>query len=141
MLREASPPVEDATPPVTGRARVRQGLRILAVAMNVMLFLAGLYFQAHPRDRRDLWTAGGVAGIALVNSASLTFSQGGPEGARRVTRLRRIALYANTILAAVAAVIVVLAALRGVQQAALHGALLLVPPLVTVAALRRYPPG
>jgi hypothetical protein len=109
--------------------------------MNAVLFGAGLYFQAHPRDRRDLWTAGGVAGIAVVNSGALAFSRRGPEGARRVTRLRRIALLANTILLAVASVIVVFSALRDLRQALLHGALLLLPPLVTVVALRRLPPG
>jgi len=31
-----------------------------------------LYFQAHPRDRHDLWSAGGVAAVALVNSAALS---------------------------------------------------------------------
>lgn len=139
MLRDAGPPVEGATPSLTGRARARRGLRVLALALNAVLFLAGLYFQAHPHDRRDLWTAGGVAGIALVNSASLTLP--GDDGGRRVVRLRRIALYANTILVAVAAVIVAFSALRDLRQALLHGALLLVPPLVTVAALRRYPRG
>jgi hypothetical protein len=68
-------------------------------------------------------------------------SQRGPESARRLARLRRIALLANTILLGVAAVIVFLAAMRDLRQALLHGALLLVPPLVTVVALRRCPPG
>jgi hypothetical protein len=140
MLREASPAVEDGTPSVNGRARARRGLRLVAVAMNVVLFATGLYFQAHPHDRRDLWTAGGVAGIALVNTAALTFRRP-PAGVRRVTRLWRIALFANTILMVVAAAIVFLSAQRGVGQAVLHGALLLVPPLVTLAALRRNPPG
>jgi len=141
MHHDASPALRDATPSVTGRTRARRGLRLVAIASNVVLFTAGLYFQAHPRDRRDLWAAGGVAGIALLNSAALAFSERGPESARRVTRLRRIALLANTILLAVAAVIVFLAALRDLRQAILHGALLLVPPLVTVVALRRYPTG
>ncbi len=141
MLREVSPTFEGGTPSVTGRTRARRGLRLVAVMLNVVLFGAGLYFQAHPRDRRDLWTAGGVAGVAVLNSAALTVSRQGPAGTHLVDRLRRIALLANTILLAVAAVIVTLAALREWRYAVLHGAMLLVPPLLTLVALRRYPAG
>ena len=141
MLREAIPAMEGRTPSLSARTRARRGLRLVAVALNVVLFGTGLYFQAHPHDRRDQWTAGGVAGVALVNTAALTIPRGGPEGARRVGRLRRIALYANTILLAVAAVIVVLSASRDLRMAVLHGVMLLVPPLLTVVALRRYPHG
>jgi hypothetical protein len=108
--------------------------------MNFVLFAAGLYFQAHARDKRDLWTSGGVAGVAVLNSAALTVSREGPA-TRLVDRLRRIALYANTILLAVAAAIVVLATLRDWQYALLHGTMLFVPPLLTLLALRRYPQG
>jgi hypothetical protein len=138
---DASPAVEDGSPSVTVRTRARRGLRLLAVLMNFVLFGAGLYFQGHSRDKRDLWTAGGVAGVAVLNSAALTISRRGPAGTRVVDRLRRIALFANTILLAVAAVIVVLSALRDWQYALLHGTMLFVPPLVTLLALRRYPHG
>ena len=74
--------------------------------LNVVLFGAGLYFQAHPRDRHDLWSAGGVAAVAIVNSAALTVPTRGRAGAHFVARLRRIALFANTLLLATAAVIV-----------------------------------
>ena len=50
-------------------------------------------------------------------------------------------MFANTILLAVAALIVALSALRDWQYAALHGAMLFVPPLLTLLALRRYPHG
>ena len=140
MHHEASPAVEDGSPSVTRRTRARRGIRLLAVLMNVVLFAAGLYFQAHARDKRDLWTAGGVAGVAVLNSAALTVSREGPVS-RLVDRLRRIALFANTILLAVAAVIVALSALRDWQYALLHGTMLFVPPLMTLLALRRYPHG
>jgi hypothetical protein len=55
--------------------------------------------------------------------------------------LRRVALILNTLLLASATLIVALAALRNLRYAAFHGALLLVPPLVTLLALRRYPQG
>ncbi len=140
MRPEASPRIEGGSPSVTGRTRVRRGLRLLAVLMNFVLFAAGLYFQAHARDRRDLWTAGGVAGVAVLNSAALTVSRVG-RTARVVDRLRRIALFANTILLTVAAAIVALSTLRDWQYALLHGTMLFVPPLVTVLALRQYPHG
>lgn len=137
---EVIPAVEGGSPTVTGRTRARRGLRLLAILMNFVLFAAGLYFQAHARDKRDLWTAGGVAGVAVLNSAALTVSREGAT-ARLVGRLRRIALLANTILLAVAAAIVVLSTLRDWQYALLHGTMLFVPPLLTVLALRRYPHG
>ena len=108
--------------------------------MNFVLFAAGLYFQARARDKRDLWTAGGVAGVAVLNSAALTVSREGLAN-RLVGRLRRIALFANTILLAVAAAIVVFSTLRDWQYALLHGTMLFVPPLLTLLALRRYPHG
>ncbi len=141
MLFEASRAVDGRTPSVTPRTRARRGLRLVAVVLNVVLFATGLYFQAHPLDRHDLWSAGGVAAVAIVNSAALTVSRRGPVGERFVTRLRRIALFANTLLLSVAVVIVVLSALRDWRHAVLHGALLLVPPLLTVVALRHYPHG
>jgi hypothetical protein len=139
MLYESSPAIDSEPARVTGRTRVRRRVRLLAVLLNVVLFGAGLYFQAHPHDRRDLWAASGVAAVALLNSGALSFS---PErfGARFVARLRRIALFANALLLAAAVVIAALSTLRDWRQAVLHG-MLVVPPLLTSVALRRYPRG
>ena len=76
--REASP--AKRAPALTARTRARRRLRLVAVLLNVALFGAGLYFQAHPRDRHDLWSAGGVAAVAIVNSAALSVSHAGPRG-------------------------------------------------------------
>jgi hypothetical protein len=107
------------------------------VILNVLLFGIGLYFEVHPRDRGDVWSAGGVAAVAVLNSAALTLPALGGAGSRFVRRLRRIALIANTLLLVAAAGIVFLEALGDGRHAAIHGAALIVPPLVTVAALRR----
>ena len=141
MHREASPEGAADTRPETSRTRARRRLRLLAVLLNVALFAAGLYFQAHPRDRHDLWSAGGVAAVAIVNSASLTVPRRGAVSEHFVLRLRRIALLANTLLLAAASVIVLLSALRDWRHAVLHALTLAVPPLLTVIALRRYPQG
>jgi len=139
MHREASPDRE--TTALTSRTWARRRLRLLAVLLNVVLFGAGLYFQAHPRDRHDLWSAGGVAAVAIVNSAALSVPTRGRAGARFVVRLRRIALFANTLLLVTAAVIVALSAMRDWRPAVLHGVALAVPPLLTIVALRRLPHG
>jgi len=139
MHREASPDRE--TTALTSRTWARRRLRLLAVILNVVLFGAGLYFQAHPRDRHDLWSAGGVAAVAIVNSAALSVPTRGRAGARFVVRLRRIALIANTLLLVTAAVIVALSAMRDWRHAVLHGVALAVPPLLTIVALRRLPHG
>ena len=141
MDRAASPAGGDETPALTPRTRARRRLRLLAVLLNVALFGAGLYFQAHPRDRHDIWSAGGVAAVAVVNSAALSVPTRDRAGGRFVLRLRRIALLANTLLLLTAAVIVVLSALRDWRHAVLHGVALGVPPLLTIVALRRYPHG
>jgi hypothetical protein len=111
------------------------------VLLNAVLFGAGLYFQANARDRHDVWSAGGVAAVAIVNSASLTVPRRGPASERFVRRLRRIALFANTLLLATAVVVVALSALRDWRHAVLPGVALAVPPLLTIVALRRYPHG
>ena len=139
MHREAIRDPE--TTPLTPRTRARRRLRLVAVLLNVALFGAGLYFQAHPRDRHDLWSAGGVAAVAIVNSAALSVPTRGRAGGHFVARLRRIALFANTLLLVTAAVIVLLSALRDWRHAVLHGVALGVPPLLTILALRRYPHG
>jgi peptidoglycan/LPS O-acetylase OafA/YrhL len=128
--------VERATP----RTRARQLLRATALLANLALFAAGLYFEAHPRDRSDRWSAAAVAAVAVLNSAALSVPMRG-RSESVVRRLRRVALILNTLLLASATLIVALAALRDVGYAAFHGVLLLVPPLVTMLALRRYPPG
>jgi len=139
MHSAASPDRE--TPALTSRTRARRRLRLLAVLLNVVLFGTGLYFQAHPRDRHDLWSAGGVAAVAIVNSAALSVPTRGRAGARFVVRLRRIALFANTLLLVTAAVIVALSPMRDWRHAVLHGVALAVPPLLTIVALRRLPHG
>lgn len=141
MHCEASPAVNGEALPLTGRTRARRRLRLVAVLLNLALVGAGLYFQAHPRGRVDLWAAGGVAAVALVNSAALAVSRRGPAGESFVARLRRIALFANALLLAAASVLVALSALRGWRHAVLHGVMLLFPPLITIVALRRYPRG
>ncbi len=112
----------------------------IAVAMNVLLFGVGVYFELHPHDRHDLWSAAGVAAVALLNSAALTVPATAPASVRFVARLRRIALIANSLLLLTAALIVALEALLDGRHAALHGVALVVPPLLTIAALRRLPP-
>ena len=82
-----------------------------------------------------------MAVVALVNSAALTVSRRGRVGGSFVVRLRRIALFANTLLLAAAFVIVALSAFRDWRHAVLHGVMLLFPPLLTIVALRRYPHG
>jgi VanZ family protein len=122
------------------RTRARRLLRGAAVAANLALFGAGLYFEAHPRDRSDRWSAAAVAAVALINSAALSVPARDRRGERFVRRLRRVALILNTLLLASALVIVAIATQRGARYAAFH-AVLAVPPLVTILALRRYPQG
>jgi hypothetical protein len=129
------------SPSLTTRTRARRRLRLVAALLNVALFAAGLYFEMHPRDRGDQWSAGGVAAVAVLNSAALTVPTRGRAGGHLVTRLRRIALFANTLLLAAAVMIVGLSALRDWRHAVLHGVALAVPPLLTILALRRYPHG
>jgi hypothetical protein len=141
MHGEASPTLNGEIPSLTARTRARRRLRLLAVLLNFGLFGSGLYFQAHPRDRHDIWSAGGVVAVAIVNSAALTVPSRGRFGGRFVLRLRRIALFANTLLLTTAVVIVALSALRDWRHAVIHGVALGVPPLLTFVALRRYPHG
>ncbi len=106
-----------------------------AIAVNGALFAVGVYFEMHPRDRHDVWSAGGVAAVAVLNSAAVTVPF--EPGTRRfVKRVRRIALFANRILVPTALALVVLEALHDVRHAGWHGAALLIPPLVTLQALR-----
>lgn len=125
----------------SGRTRARRLLRGAAVLANLTLFLAGLYFEAHPRDRSDRWSAAAVAAVAVINSAVLSVPTRDRQSERLLLRLRRVALILNTLLIASAIVIVALASDRGLRYAGFHALLLLAPPLVTVLALRRSPPG
>ncbi|HSD67668.1 MAG TPA: hypothetical protein VLF95_13260 [Vicinamibacteria bacterium] len=140
MHDEASPAAADVGPAPSARTRARRRLRRLAVVLNLVLFGSGLYFQAHPRDRVDLWSAGGVVAVAIVNAAALTLPRRS-AGRRLVARLQRIALFANALLLGTACVVVVLSAFRDWHHAVLHGVMLVVPPLLTIVALRRFPHG
>jgi len=115
--------------------RRRDWRKIAAVLLNAVLFGVGVYFEMRPRDRRDVFSAAGVAAVAVVNSAALTVPAIG-LAARFVARLRRIALFANSMLLPLAATIVVLEGLQDWRQVALHFGALVMPPVVTLAALR-----
>ena len=120
--------------------RPRTRLKVIAVLLNAVLFAVGVYFEMHPRDRHDLWSAAAVAGVAVLNSAALTLVPGPYMSARFVPRLRRIATIANSLLLAAALVLVGFEAYVDLEHATLHGVAFLVPPLLTIAALRRLPP-
>jgi hypothetical protein len=122
------------------RIPLRRGIVAIAALLNVVLFAVGVYFELHPRDRHDVWSAAGVAAVALLNSAALTVPPGGPVSVRFVTRLRRIALIANSLLLLAALLIVTLEAFLEWRRAMLHGVALVVPPLLTIVALRRLRP-
>lgn len=97
----------------------------------------GAYFEVHPRDREDAWSAAGVAAVALLNSAALTLPADGGEASRHsIRRLRRIARIANRLLLLVAVLVVALEVLNGWSHALLHGTALVLPPLFTLLALR-----
>ena len=119
------------------RARGRGPLLAAAVLLNVALFGIGVYFERHPRDSHDRWSAAGVAAVALLNSAALTVPPSRTAGARFIGRARRIAFLANSLLLFVALLIVGIEALIDARLATLHGVALGVPPLLTIAALRR----
>jgi hypothetical protein len=121
-------------------ARTRSGLNTVAVLLNAVLFMVGVYFELHPRDRHDLWSAAAVAGVAVLNSAALTLRPGAYVGARFVPRLRRIAFIANSLLLLVALLIVGLEVYLDWGHATLHGIALILPPLLTITALRRLGP-
>ncbi len=108
--------------------------RAAAVSLNAMLFLFGVYSEAHPRDRRDLWSAAAIAGVAVINSAALTVPAIGVV-ARFVMRLRRIAVWVNGLLIPLALGVVTVEGLHDWKQIALHVAALLVLPIVTLTAL------
>jgi hypothetical protein len=109
----------------------------VAVLLNALLFVVGVYFEIHPRDRSDVWAAAGVAAVALLNSAALTVrGQRGRLG-RAVVRLRRIALIANTLFLIAAGAIVAVQSLGDSEHTVLLATALVLPPLITLAALVR----
>jgi hypothetical protein len=111
-------------------------LRWTAVLLNVLMFAIGVYFEIHPQDRHDVWSAGAVAGAAVLNSAMLTV-RGSAGGRHVLRRLRRITLIVNGLLLGTALLIAVLETLVDPSHAVGLGAALVLPPLVTIAALRR----
>jgi peptidoglycan/LPS O-acetylase OafA/YrhL len=110
-------------------------LKTIALLLNLGLFAMGLYFELHPRDREDAWSAAGVAAVALLNSAALTVEAGAGEASRRIYRLRRVATIANALILLVAAAIVAFEAVNDSSHALVHGAALVLPPLFTLLAL------
>jgi hypothetical protein len=117
----------------------RRGLLGLAVLLNLVLFAIGVYFEVHPQDRHDRWSAAGVASIGVLNSAALSVPPGRALSSRFLFRLRRIALIANSLLLVMAALFVALQALRHWDYVATHAAALLLPPVVTLLALPHAP--
>jgi 4-amino-4-deoxy-L-arabinose transferase-like glycosyltransferase len=116
-------------------------LKWLAVALNVALFAVGLYFEVHPRDRHDVWSAAGVGAVAVLNSAALTMGARGRAGRGLRRRLRRIVLIANGLLAATGLFLLWVEAVHDGWRGVARGLVLVVPPILTIAALEREPPG
>jgi hypothetical protein len=112
----------------------------IAVLVNAALFAVGVYFEVHPRDRSDTWSAAGVATAALLNSAALTVPPSRAAGARFLGRLRRIVFLANSLLLLLAVLIAGVEALADWRRAAVYAAVLGLPPLLTIAGLRRLGP-
>jgi hypothetical protein len=108
----------------------------LALLTNGLLLVAGLYFEVRPRDRGDVWSAGGIVAIAVLNAAALSIARGRRRATRVRARLRRIAVIANGLLLAFGLLLAGAESLREWSHAGLHGLALVVPPLVTILALR-----
>jgi hypothetical protein len=119
------------------RFRFPRPLKAIALLLNLGLFGVGVFFELHPRDREDAWSAAGVAAVAVLNSAALTVpASGNAAGFRLIRRLRRVARIANVLLLLVGVVIVVFEVLNDWSHAFVHGAALVLPPLFTLLALR-----
>ena len=118
-------------PPTRGRR-----LPGLALLLNGLLLVTGLYFEVHPRDRGDVWSAGGIAAIAVLNSAALWVTRRGDPTARVRARLRRIALIANGLLVAFGLLLALAESVRAGSRAGLPTLVLVAPPLVTILAMR-----
>ena len=118
----------------------RRGLLGLAVLLNLVLFAIGVYFEVHPQDRHDRWSAAGVASIGVLNSAALSVPPGRalshascPSPAPDCVRSR------TACSLVMAALFVALQALRHWDYVATHAAALLLPPVVTLLALPHAP--
>ena len=110
-------------------------LRWTALALNVGLYLVGVYFELWPYFRTDVWSAVALSAIAVANSAALNTRTEG-SGARHLRRrLRRIALVGSGILAGATLVLAVLEALRGSLLGALTSLALLLAPALSAAAI------
>jgi hypothetical protein len=103
--------------------------------LNLALFSVGLFFEIHPRDRHDRWSAAGVAAVAVLNSAALSLPPLRGLAGRLVQRVRRIALFANVLLVLFAVLAVGVVGAADPEMAAGHALGLVLPPLVTLGAL------
>ena len=113
----------------------RRLLRLAALLLNGGLLLVGVYFELWPRYRTDVWAAGALCAIAIINSAALTAGTDG-SGVRHLRRrLRRIALVASVLLASASLVLAFLEATRGSPLAALSALALVLAPGVSAAAI------
>lgn len=112
----------------------------VAVLLNAALCAVGVYFELHPRDRNDTWSAAGVATVALLNSAALTVPPSRAVGVRLLGRLRRIVFLASSLLLLLAVLIAGVEATADWRRAAVYAAVLGLPPLLTISALRRLAP-
>jgi hypothetical protein len=123
------------------RLRPRRPLKAVALLLNLGLFAMGVFFELHPRDREDAWSAGGVAAVAVLNSAALTVPVAGSESSRHtIWRLRRVAGIANLLLLLVAAGILAFELLDDGQQGLVLAAALALP-FFTLLALREQQRG
>ena len=124
----------------SGRRAAAGYLKWPAVGLNAVLFAVGLYFEVRPRDRHDVWSAAGVAAVAVLNSAALTVGASGRVGRHLRHRLRRIVFIPNALLVTVGLFFLWVEALHDGWAGVLRGLVLVVPPLLTIAALDREPP-
>jgi len=77
----------------------------------------------------------------VLNSAALTVGAGGRVGRYFRRRLRRIVLIVNGLLAATGLFLLWVEVVNDGWRGVARGLVLVVPPLVTIAALERQPPG
>jgi hypothetical protein len=132
-----APAILSAVEPSSRSPPTRRGrLLELALLTNGLLLVAGLYYEVRPQGRGDVWSAGGIMAIAALNAAALTIARGRKRATRVRARLRRIALIANGLLLAFGLLLAGVESLREWSHAGLHGLALVVPPLVTILALR-----
>jgi hypothetical protein len=119
----------------------RSALVWSALGLNAALFLVGVYFELRPRYRTDVWSAGALCAVALLNSAALTGGRDGRRTARLRARLRRIALIANGVLGAFALLLLGLEASRWSAFGTAAAFALLLPPALSTLAIVQQPAG